>query len=46
MDSQAEINEDETSNNTLCVNQLIPKSNNTVESNTISDVVMALAMCS
>ena len=44
MESQVGLSEDETPNGTLCVNQLIPKPNNTVESNTISDVVRLISI--
>ena len=44
MESQIELSEEETPNGTLCLNQLIPKPNNTVESNTISDVVRLISI--
>ena len=44
MESQVGLSEEETPNGTLCVNQLIPKPNNTVESNTISDVVRLISL--
>ena len=44
MESQIGLGEEDTPNGTLCLNQLIPKPNNTVESNTISDVVRLISI--